>query len=92
MLLNGEIYVFFQIQRKNNNTFKLWCYPYKPFDIDYSYNGFIEHTFFIDNSFALYNMGIDKTMKFQLGNMNFDKLCSTLSDKIKKMFEERNDC
>ena len=92
MFLNGEPHAFFQIKRKNNNTSKLWCYPYKPFDIEYSYNGFIEHTFFTTNSFTLYNMGIDDTMKFQLGNMNFIRLCSTLSSKIKKIFEERYDC
>ncbi len=92
LLLNGRLHAFFQIQRKNDNTFKLWCYPYKPFDIDYSYNGFIEHTPFITNSFTLYNIGIDDTMAFQLGKMNFVQLCSTLSAKIKKMFEERYDC
>ena len=91
LLLNGETHAFFQIQRKNDNIFKLWCYPYKPFDIDYSYNGFIEHIFFIPNSFILYNMGVDDTMKFQLGNMNFVKLCSTISSKIIKIFEERYD-
>lgn len=91
MLLNGKTHVFFQIQRKNDSTFMLWCYPYKPFDIDYSYNGVIEHTF-LSNCFTLYNMGIDDTMRFQIDSMNIEKLCSTLSAKIKEMFEERYDC
>lgn len=86
------LYVFFRIQRKNENIFKVWCYPYIPLDIEYSYNGIIEHTCFETNPFTISNFGIIDKMETQIRNMSFQRLISIFCSSIKDIYEAEHDC
>lgn len=89
---NGIIRAFFQIQKKKERLFRIWCYPYMPFDMEYSCNGFIECTTFQINTFSVYDIGMDESMEFERTNLNFHQLCSALSTKIINLTEAQYEC
>ena len=82
--------LYLKVETSNENTTKLWVYPYEPFDKNLSYNGY----FISDNSksmieYTFYNLGLLNNNKTIIDNLNEREILNLLFSQIKQIVEEK---